>query len=232
MSTTERLGGHAHEVADTAKEQTRELAHSASDHAVNLVGRASDQLRDQADDQGRRFADAIRAVTDDLRGMSEHSTGASPVGEVMCGIADAGDRFAQRLQDGGVGGLARELADYGRRNPGRFLLMSAAAGMLAGRLLRNTDTSAIKESITSGSGSSPADGPGRQGASGSTATSAGTAAGGGLSDLGIEADGGDLPPIQLPGDVAVPSGAPSTGGIGGAPGSSGRLAGGPGTGVG
>jgi hypothetical protein len=199
MSTTEQVGGHAQQVADTARQQTKELAHSATDHAMTLVGRAGDQLRNQGDEQGRKAAGTLRAVAEDLRSMSGHSTGATPVvADVMCGLADAGDRFAGRLENEGVAGLARELADFGRRNPGRFLIMSAAAGMLAGRLLRNADTRAIKESVT-----------GQQGRGQGDEAS-------GLASIGIETDGGTLPPIDLPGDVPITTGAPATGGsIGG-----------------
>lgn len=189
MSTTEPVGGHAHEVADAAKQQTKELAHSASDHAMNLVGRAGDQLREQGDEQGRRAAETIRSVAEDLRSMSGHSTGATPVvADVMCGLADAGERFAGRLERDGVAGLAREVADYGRRHPGQFLVMSAAAGLLAGRMLRNADTASIKESVTGG-------GTDQQG----------------MAPVGSQ-PGAQLPPVDLPGDVPA-SGAPATGAI-------------------
>jgi hypothetical protein len=142
---TEQLAGHAQDVAGTAKEETRQLAQSATDHAATVMRQATDELRTHGEEQGKKFAATLRDLCDDLRSMAEHSTGKSPAGDIARGLADGAEQLAGRIDQGGMSGIGRELTDYGRRSPGRFLVMSAAAGLLAGRLLRNTDTRAIAQ---------------------------------------------------------------------------------------
>jgi hypothetical protein len=144
-SKTEQLSGHAQDVAGTAKEETRQLAASATDHAATVMRQATDELRSHGEEQGQKFAATLRDLCDDLRSMADHSTGKSPAGDIARSLADGAEQLAGRIDHGGINGIGRDLTNFGRRSPGRFLLMSAAAGVLAGRVLRNTDTRAIAQ---------------------------------------------------------------------------------------
>jgi hypothetical protein len=51
--------------------------------------------------------------------------------------AQAANRFASRLDEGGIERAVADVRSWARRNPGGFLLGAAVAGFVAGRLARN-----------------------------------------------------------------------------------------------
>ncbi|MFI5707099.1 hypothetical protein [Kribbella sp. NPDC051620] len=123
------------EVAQSVKEKTSDVASDAREQTRRLVGQTRDELAGQAGQQKDRAADSLRAVGDELRGMAEH--GQSGLGAQL---ARQGAGFANQaadfLQQHEPGELLDEVRRYARRKPGTFLLMAAAAGMVAGRMTR------------------------------------------------------------------------------------------------
>lgn len=124
-------------VAQTAKEQGREVIDEATRQARNLYGEARTQLTSSAGDQQRRAASGLRSLADEMRSMAQQGGQAGPVTELAHQAADRVHNVAGWLEERQPGDLIAEVRDYARRNPGTFLVGAAVLGVLAGRLTKN-----------------------------------------------------------------------------------------------
>ncbi|MBO4209166.1 hypothetical protein GSF22_24675 [Micromonospora echinofusca] len=124
-------------MAQTAREQGREVVTEATRQARNLYGEARDQLTTQAGTQQRRAAGGLRSLADEMRTMAEQGGQTGPVSELARQAADRVHGVAGWLEEREPGDLVAEVRDYARRNPGTFLVGAAVLGVLAGRLTRN-----------------------------------------------------------------------------------------------
>jgi hypothetical protein len=124
------------DVAQTAKEQSTQVARETVRQARDLYGTTRAQLRDQASAQQRRAAVGIRSIGDEIRSMAEqggHAGPASDLAHQASGrIADVADWIEAREP----GQVVDEVKQFARRHPGAFLVGSAILGVLAGRLTR------------------------------------------------------------------------------------------------
>ena len=125
----------AREVAGTVREKASEVTADAREQTRRLAGQARDELVGQASRQKDRAVDGLRSVGDELRGMAEH--GRSGLGAQLArqGAGFMG-QAADFLQQHEPGDLLEEVRGFARRRPGTFLLVAAAAGVVAGRLTR------------------------------------------------------------------------------------------------
>jgi uncharacterized protein YjbJ (UPF0337 family) len=125
----------ARQVAGTVKEKASDVTSDVRRQTQRLAGQTRDQLVDQASQQKERATKSLRSVGDELREMADH-------GEPGLGsqLAQHGARFTDQaadfLQQREPGDLLEEVRGYARRKPGTFLLIAAAAGVVAGRLTR------------------------------------------------------------------------------------------------
>jgi hypothetical protein len=124
-------------VAQTTKEQGREVVGEATRQARNFYGQARAQLAGQASDQQRRAAGGLHSLADEMRSMAEKSGQSGPVSELAWQAADRVHGVAGWLESREPGDLLAEVRSYARRNPGTFLIGAALLGVLAGRLTRN-----------------------------------------------------------------------------------------------
>lgn len=124
-------------IAQTAREQGREVVGEATRQARNLYGEARTQLHSQAGDQQRRAASGLRSLADEMRSMAQQGGQAGPVTELAHQAAERVHGVAGWLEQREPGDLVNEVRDYARRNPGTFLVGAAVLGVLAGRLTRN-----------------------------------------------------------------------------------------------
>ncbi|MEU4570094.1 hypothetical protein [Micromonospora sp. NPDC023956] len=124
-------------VAQTAKEQGREVVGEATRQARNVYGEARTQLASQAADQQRRAAGGLRSLADEMRSMAQQGGQGGPVTELAHQAADRVHGVAGWLDERQPGDLLHEVRDYARRNPGTFLVGAALLGVLAGRLTKN-----------------------------------------------------------------------------------------------
>jgi hypothetical protein len=163
----------ARQVAGTVKEKVSVVTSDTREQASRLASQTRDELVGQASQQKERAANGLRSVSDELRGMAEH--GQSGLGAQLARHgADFTDQAADFLQQHEPGDLLEEVRVFARRKPGTFLLVAAAAGVVAGRLTRGF----------------AAGGTSRQ-TSAATSRNAGTAGGNGsLSGNGMTAVGG------------------------------------------
>jgi hypothetical protein len=139
------------EVAESVKEKTSDVTADALEQTRRLAGQTRDELVGQAGQQKDRAAESLRAVGDELRGMAEH--GQSGLGAQLARHgAGFANQAADFLQQHEPGELLDEVRGYARRKPGTFLLMAAAAGMVAGRMTRALSAGVPEASPRSGSG--------------------------------------------------------------------------------
>ncbi|TCC07754.1 hypothetical protein [Kribbella soli] len=125
----------AREVAGTAKEKVSDVTSDVRAETRRLASQTRQELAGQARQQQDRAATGLRSVSDELRGMAEH--GQSGLGAQLARQgADFTDQAADFLQQHEPADVLDEVRSYARRRPGTFLLVAAAAGVVAGRLTR------------------------------------------------------------------------------------------------
>lgn len=137
IRTPERAASEASQVADTAKDQARQVKDEVATQARGLVDRAKNELRDQGRSQADQVAQAIRRVSDQADALAAGRV--DEAGSVADYVRRAGGQVRQvadRFDERGVDGMARDVQNFARRRPGAFLLGCAAAGFVTGRLLR------------------------------------------------------------------------------------------------
>lgn len=125
----------AREVAGTVKETVSDVTSDVRAETRRLASQTRQELAGQATQQKDRAATGLRSVSDELRGMAEH--GQSGLGAQLARQgADFTDQAADFLQQHEPADLLDEVRGFARRKPGTFLLIAAAAGVVAGRLTR------------------------------------------------------------------------------------------------
>ncbi len=124
-------------VADVAKEQASNVAEDAKSEATDLLREAREELRDQAAHQQERLASGLQTVSDDLSRMASTSDSSGVASAMVSQASERAGRIASWLGNRDPGSLVSELTNYARRNPGTFIAVAAAAGVLAGRLTRS-----------------------------------------------------------------------------------------------
>jgi hypothetical protein len=125
----------ARQVAGTVKDKASDVRSDLGQQTRRLAGQTRDELVEQASQQKERAAHSLRSVGDELRGMAEHGQSGWGAQLAQSG-AEFTDQAADFLQTHEPGDLLEEVRGFARRRPGTFLLVAAAAGVVAGRLTR------------------------------------------------------------------------------------------------
>jgi hypothetical protein len=147
QQTAVQAGG---QVASTASDQARTVAHETQRQARDLLDQGRTQVRQQAISQQQKAGQSLSSLAQELRGLADGtSSGApGPARDLLQQASGMVESFAGKLQNREPAELLDEVRQFARRKPGIFLLGAAAAGVLAGRL-----TSGVKAAHTD-SGSS------------------------------------------------------------------------------
>jgi uncharacterized protein YjbJ (UPF0337 family) len=133
----QQAGSEASEVAGAVKDQARQVKDEAAAQARGLVEQAKHELRDQSRSQVDQAAKAIHRVGDQADALAAGRV--DEAGAVAHYVRQVGRRahdVANRVDERGVDGLLNDVQNFARRKPGAFLLGCAAAGFVAGRLIR------------------------------------------------------------------------------------------------
>jgi hypothetical protein len=150
----ESAKAEASQVKDAAKDQAREVKDEVAAQARGLVDQAKTELRDQSEVQAHQVAQAIRRVGDQAVALAEGR--AQDAGAVADYVRQAGGKareVASHVEQRGIEGVLNDVQDFARRKPGVFLLGSAAAGFVVGRLIRGgAASSASSSGLPNGSG--------------------------------------------------------------------------------
>jgi hypothetical protein len=138
----------AKHVAEAAKDDARQTAGLAADKAKETVGEVRYQAREvydhakatlveQATTQQGRLAGALGSLSSEFNALAEGTASADSVATGM--VRDA-SRYvggvAEWLESRSLDDVLDEVTSFARRHPGRFLLIAAAAGLVAGRVVR------------------------------------------------------------------------------------------------
>lgn len=142
--------------ADVKGQTTEQLAHVKDEvmsHASDLVGQTRQQVVSQADQGTHQLAETLVAAGRELGSMAERSEQSDgPMTALVRQIGQRATSMGERFQEGGYRALKDDLTGYARSSPGMFLLASAAAGFMVGRVVRNADTHALADAARGDSG--------------------------------------------------------------------------------
>ncbi len=214
---SQEVAGHATEqakaVTETAKQQASAVADQALDHGRNVLSDLRSELGEHGDRQAGRASEALRAISGEFDQMVGASDGHGPAHDLVREAANRAGSLASRLDEGGVNGVLDDVQRFARRRPGLFLLGAAGAGLVVGRLARNTDLSRLKEAAKPDSGQSSSGGGPSSSPSGRELT--GTPADNDLFPSSPVAPAATPMPGQMgtPGGHTIPSGGTGTPGL-------------------
>lgn len=101
-----------------------------------MLHRAGKEANARTSHQMHQLSDRIRAAAEDLRSMAAQGGDASPVPATARKLSDYTNRSADWLDSKDAATMVREVGDFARRFPGRFLAAALVGGILVGRLSR------------------------------------------------------------------------------------------------
>jgi len=130
---TEAAGQAAQNVAQTAREQGRQVTGEVAAQTRSLAADVRDSVTNQAHAQNDRLAETIRRLADELDEMA-YDRKDSPARTVVSRVAQSSRQLADHLAHRGPEGVLADVQDFARRRPGAFLLSAAVAGFVVGRV--------------------------------------------------------------------------------------------------
>jgi hypothetical protein len=123
-------------VAGTAKEQAGQVVSDARAHAQDLIGQTTSQVGAQADEQTQRLSGNLKTLSEHFSTMASSgepgSTAHTLVDEASRRTAD----LSSYLDGRQFGDIVNDVKGFARQRPGAFILGSAVAGLMVGRLGR------------------------------------------------------------------------------------------------
>lgn len=135
------------DVAQEAKAQVAEVAHTATDHLQATLGDMRGDLRQQASQQTDRAGAGLRRLSEQLQALTRGDVDqAGPVADYARQLEGRVRHMAERVEHQGFDGVVSDLRSFARRRPGAFLAGAAAAGFMAGRMLRSSTGAGSQQS--------------------------------------------------------------------------------------
>lgn len=134
-------------LAETGKEEATKVMSEVRSQTAHLVDEAGHKVRDRAESQVVSAARMLGDMSDELDRMAASSTSGSPLATLAVDGATAMRSVSRRLDDGGLDAAVEDLRGFARRRPVVFLIGAFAIGMIAGRLVRNTDVRSVTHEV-------------------------------------------------------------------------------------
>jgi ElaB/YqjD/DUF883 family membrane-anchored ribosome-binding protein len=145
-STADQAKDKAQEVAAPA-EKAREVAGQAKEQAQAVAGQAKTKATAQVDERATQLGQQIGAQAESLGGVAEELRRQGKEGP-----AKVAEQVGQRIKDAGSyleqtdgESLVRAAADVARENPAAAAAVGAAAGFVAGRVIKASREDSSKE---------------------------------------------------------------------------------------
>lgn len=123
-------------VAETAKQEAQHVAGEATQRAKDLVQQVRSEASSQASSQQQRAAGGLKSIADELHQVAQQSDGSGVVPQLARQAAERTESVASWLENREPADLLDEVRRYARRNPGTFLAIAAAVGLVGGRMTR------------------------------------------------------------------------------------------------
>ncbi|MWV59111.1 hypothetical protein [Rathayibacter sp. VKM Ac-2754] len=145
----------AGDVLATGKEEAANVAQEAKTQVKDLLDQSRGQLTEQAHAQKENAAKGARAFSDDLTSLANGEGGQDNMAaNLVSNLAGRAQGVATWLEDREPAELLEDVKSFARRRPGAFILLAAATGLVAGRLVRALTAEAKdeKEAATDTSG--------------------------------------------------------------------------------
>jgi len=124
-------------VAGTLKEETKNVAQEAQQQAADTLHQVQNDMRTRANEEAGKVAQTLHSTSRQLQSMAGATDQQDLVARLTREGANAAERIASRLDQGGFDAIMADLRSWARRQPGTFLLGALAAGFVTGRLVRN-----------------------------------------------------------------------------------------------
>ena len=134
-SPTESARAQAGQVAGTAVQEGKRVAHEGRRQAQELTRQVGQQVDEQSRVQKDKAASGLRSLAAELQGMAAAGSGGMGTDLAQQAAATVQDA-AGWLDERQPGQLLDEVRGFARRKPGTFLLGALVAGVAAGRLTR------------------------------------------------------------------------------------------------
>jgi uncharacterized protein YjbJ (UPF0337 family) len=128
--------GAAQQVTGTAKEQAGQVASDVREQTRQMADQTRTQLSTQVNDQRGKAVGGLRSVGDELRSMVDQGGQSGLATQLVSEGADLTHKAADFIEQREPAQLLDEIRSFARRKPGTFLLGSALAGIVVGRLTR------------------------------------------------------------------------------------------------
>ena len=152
--TAQDAAGKAQEIAAPAKETARDIAGQAREHAQAAAGQAKDTAVAQVDERSTQLGRQVASQADALDGVAEELRRQGKDGPAR--LADqAGERVksvASYLEQADGQSIVAAASNLAHENPAAAAAVGAAAGFVAGRVIK-----------ASQGGGAPEDAPGHPG---------------------------------------------------------------------
>ncbi|MCZ2836820.1 hypothetical protein [Modestobacter sp. VKM Ac-2985] len=141
------------QVAGTAADQAKQVTQETKRQAQDLVQQGRSQLQEQVRGGQQKAGQGLSDIAQQLRTMVDGSdqTPSGPAADLVRQAGDKVEELAGWLQDREPGDLVDEVRRFARRKPGAFMLGAAVAGIVAGRLTTGV-VAAHKDENSSGNG--------------------------------------------------------------------------------
>ena len=135
--TAQTARAEAGAVAGTVKEETKNVAQEAQQQASSALHQVQDDVRTRANEEATKFAQTLHDTSKQLQSMAGAAGDQGVASSLVREGANATERLASRLDQGGVDAVMADARSFARRKPGAFLLGAVTVGFLTGRLARN-----------------------------------------------------------------------------------------------
>lgn len=123
-------------VADTAKEQAGRVTSEVRAHAQDLLGQTTDQVGAQANEQTQRLAENLKTLSGHFETMASSGEPGSTAQTLVDEASRRTGELSNYLDGHQFGDIVSDLKGFARRRPAAFILGSAVAGLVVGRLGR------------------------------------------------------------------------------------------------
>lgn len=134
-AAAERAVETGHEVAAEATEQARAIGEEVRLQTGDLVQSVRTQLDEQAVRSKELLVTTLRQLSDEFDEIAPHASGT--VGELSGQASSAARGLSDWLANHEPSDVLRSVEDMARRRPMGFLLVSAVAGVVVGRVTRS-----------------------------------------------------------------------------------------------